>query len=398
MKILVINAGSSSLKYQLIDMENEKVIAKGNCERIGIDGHFTYKANGKVFETDIAFPSHDEALKTVLKYLADKEIGVISSVKEIDAVGHRVLHGGEVFTQSVRVDDKVLEELDKLVPLGPLHMPANIGGIRTCMKIMPNVTHVAIFDTEFHATMPAYSYRYAIPKNAYTDWKIRKYGFHGTSHKYITSVLTKLVGKNKKFIICHIGNGASVSAVKDGKCINTSMGLTPLEGLVMGTRSGDIDPSALQVIMKHTGKNIDQAMNYLNKESGLLGVSGISADIRDVQKAVSEGNEDAKLAVDMFCHRIKMYIGEYIADLNGVDAIAFSAGTGENRPEIREQVLANLDWLGIEIDKEKNNNFVRGEIFDITGKNSRCKVYIIPTDEELMMARDTKNIVESLKK
>lgn len=397
MKILVVNAGSSSLKYQLLDMENEKLIAKGVCERIGVDGHFVFKANGKVLEEDVNFPDHTVALKTVLKYLTDEKCGVIKDVNEINAVGHRVLHGGEIYTSSVLVDKKVLKTLEKLVPLGPLHMPANISGIIACQSVMPKIPHVAVFDTEFHTTIPDYAYRYAVPKKAYTDWGIRKYGFHGTSHKFITSELERLVGKNKKFIICHIGNGASISAVKNGKCVDTSMGFTPLEGLVMGTRSGDIDAAVVQRIMAMSGKNIDEALNYLNKESGLLGVSGISSDIRDIQKVASK-NKDANLAVRIFCYRIKKYIGEYIAVLNGVDAIAFTAGTGENRPEIREEVLADLDWLGIEIDKKKNDNFVRGEISDITGKKSRCKIFVIPTDEELLIARDTKAIATTVSK
>lgn len=397
MKVLVINAGSSSLKYQLLDMENEKLIAKGNCERIGIDGHFILKANGNVFEKDIDFPNHTVALKTVLKYLTDKKLGVIKSVAEINAVGHRVLHGGEVYTKSVLVDDKVLKNLEELKVLGPLHMPANISGILACQEAMPGVPQVAVFDTEFHSTLPDYAYRYAIPKKAYTDWKIRKYGFHGTSHKFIASELEKLVGKKGKFIICHIGNGASISAVKDGKCIETSMGFTPLEGLVMGTRSGDIDPAVVETIMEKTGKNIKEAINYLNKESGLLGVSGISGDIRDIQK-VADTNKDAQLSIDMLCYRVKKYIGEYVAVLNGVDAIAFTAGTGENRPEIRQQITDNLDYLGIVVDKDKNYNFKRGEIADITGKGSKCKIYVIPTDEELMIARDTNEIVNKLSK
>lgn len=396
MKVLVVNAGSSSLKYQLLDMEKEELIAKGNCERIGVDGHFILKAKGNVFEQDIQFPDHTVALKTVLQYLTDKKYGVLKSIDEINAVGHRVLTGGEIYTSSVVVTDKVMKDLETLIPLGPLHMPANIAGIKACQAVM-KVPQIAVFDTEFHTTIPDYAYRYAIPKQAYKEWGVRKYGYHGTSHKFITSELEKLVGKNKKFIICHIGNGASVSAVKNGKCVDTSMGFTPLEGLVMGTRSGDIDPAVVQRVMKMTGKNIDEAMNYLNKESGLLGLSGISSDIRDIQKVASE-NEDARLAIRVFCYRIKKYIGEYVAVLNGVDAIAFTAGTGENRPEIREEVLSNLDWLGIELDKDKNDNFKRGEVCDITGKKSKCKIFVIPTDEELLIARDAKQLSEGATK
>ena len=396
MKILVINAGSSSLKYQLFDMQEEKLLAKGNCEKIGLEGSLiSLKAHGEQKTFDIVLKNHEDAMENVLKILLDKENNILSSLSEIGAVGHRVLHGGEIYTKSVLVDDEVMNNLEELKPLGPLHMPANMFGIKACQEAMPGVPQVAVFDTEFHSTMPDYAYRYAIPKKAYTDWKIRKYGFHGTSHKFVANELEKLVGKKGKFIICHVGNGASVSAVVDGKSVETSMGFTPLEGLVMGTRSGDIDPAVVERIMEMSGKTVGETLNYLNKESGLLGISGISSDIRDIQK-VAEGNEDAQLAIRMLCYRIKKYIGEYVAVLNGVDAIAFTAGTGENRPEIRQEILEGLDWLGIEVDRDKNFNFVRGENFDITGAKSRCKIYVVPTDEELMIARDTKEIVEKL--
>lgn len=390
MKTLVLNAGSSSLKFQLMDMNDEKLIAKGNCEKIGLkDSTITLKAHGDVKTFNVKLDNHQEAMEQVLKILCDKENDIISNLSEIEAVGHRVLHGGEKFKKSTLIDGKVLEELKELIPLGPLHQPANIQGIEACMKLMPGVPQVAVFDTEFHSTLPDYAYRYAIPKEAYTKWAIRKYGFHGTSHKYIAGELAKILKKEGKFIICHIGNGASISAVDNGKCLDTSMGFTPLEGLVMGTRSGDIDPAVVERIMDMSGKDIHETLNYLNKKSGLLGISGISSDIRDIQ-AQAENNADARLAVDMLCYRIKKYIGEYIAVLNGVDAIVFTAGTGENRPEIRQQILEGLDWLGIEVDKDKNYNFTRGEVCDITGKNSRCKIYVIPTDEELLIARDTK--------
>ncbi len=394
MKTLVLNAGSSSLKFQLMDMNDEKLIAKGNCEKIGLnDSTITLKANGNVKIFNIKLNNHQEAMEHVLKILCDKENNIISNLSEIEAVGHRVLHGGEKFKKSTLIDKKVLEELKQLIPLGPLHQPANIQGIEACMQLMPGVPQVAVFDTEFHSTLPDYAYRYAIPKEAYTKWSIRKYGFHGTSHKYIAGELAKILNKKGKFIICHIGNGASISAVNDGKCLDTSMGFTPLEGLIMGTRSGDIDPAVVERIMDMTGKNIHETLNYLNKQSGLLGISGISSDIRDIQ-AQAENNADAKLAVDMLCYRVKKYIGEYIAVLNGVDAIVFTAGTGENRPEIRQQILEGLDWLGIEVDKDKNYNFTRGEVCDITGKNSRCKIYVMPTDEELLIARDTKALAK----
>ncbi len=396
MKILVINAGSSSLKYQLFDMAEEKLLAKGNCEKIGLEGSIiSLKAHGEQKIFDVVLKNHEDAMANVLKILLDKENNILSSLAEIGAVGHRVLHGGEIYTKSVLVDDQVMANLEELKPLGPLHMPANMFGIKACQEAMPGVPQVAVFDTEFHSTMPDYAYRYAIPKKAYTDWKIRKYGFHGTSHKFVANELEKLTGKKGKFIICHVGNGASVSAVVDGKSVETSMGFTPLEGLVMGTRSGDIDPAVVERIMQMSGKTVGETLNYLNKESGLLGISGISSDIRDIQK-VAEGNEDAQLAIRMLCYRIKKYIGEYVAVLNGVDAIAFTAGTGENRPEIRQEILEGLDWLGIEVDKDRNFNFVRGENYDITGANSRCKIYVVPTDEELMIARDTKEIVEKL--
>ncbi len=396
MKILVINAGSSSLKYQLFDMGEEKLLAKGNCEKIGLEGSLvSLKAHGEQKIFDVVLKNHEDAMENVLKILLDKENDILSSLSEIGAVGHRVLHGGEIYTKSVLVDEEVMKNLEELKPLGPLHMPANMFGIKACQEAMPGVPQVAVFDTEFHSTMPDYAYRYAIPKKAYTEWKIRKYGFHGTSHKFVANELEKLTGKKGKFIICHVGNGASVSAVVDGKSVETSMGFTPLEGLVMGTRSGDIDPAVVERIMEMSGKTVGETLNYLNKESGLLGISGISSDIRDIQK-VAEGNEDAQLAIRMLCYRIKKYIGEYVAVLNGVDAIAFTAGTGENRPEIRQEILEGLDWLGIEVDKDKNFNFVRGENFDITGANSRCKIYVVPTDEELMIARDTKEIVEKL--
>ncbi len=393
MKILVINAGSSSLKCQLFDMKSEKVLAKLTCEKIGLKGSsITLKHDGKQKVYEVKLENHEQSISNVIKILLDKENNIISSLDEIDAVGHRVLHGGEIYTSSVVIDKKVMKNLEELKPLGPLHMPANIMGIKACQEVMKKKPQVAVFDTEFHATLPDYAYRYAIPKKAYTDWKIRKYGFHGTSHKFVANELAKLTGKKGKFIICHIGNGASISAVKNGVCLETSMGFTPLEGLVMGTRSGDIDPAVVQRIMEMSGKNIEQTMNYLNKESGLLGVSGVSSDIRDIQ-AVAEKNKDAQLAVKMLCYRVKKYIGEYIAVLNGVDAIAFTAGSGENRPELRQEIMDNLDWLGISVDKKKNYGFERGVNYEITGKNSRARVFVVPTDEELMIARDTKKLV-----
>ena len=398
MKVLVINAGSSSLKYQVMDMDNEKVITKGLCERIGIDGRHTNKTDGKKFVEEVTMKNHSDALKVVMKCLESDVVPEINSLKDIDAVGHRVLHAGEAFKDSVLINDEVMSVLESLIPLGPLHQPANISGIRACEELLPGVPQVAVFDTTFHSTMPAYAYRYAIPKEAYTKWGIRKYGFHGTSHKYVAGELEKLEGKKGNFIICHIGNGASLSAVSGGKCIDTTMGYTPLEGVMMGSRSGDADPSICERIMKETGMTINETINYLNKKSGLLGVSGVSEDMRDVELvAFGEDNdkkEDALLALQMHSYRVKKYIGAFYAALGRVDAIAFTAGVGENGAEYREAVLTDLDGLGIVLDKEKNKNFKRGEVNIISADNSKVKIYVIPTDEELMIAKDTQRLVK----
>lgn len=398
MKVLVINAGSSSLKYQVMDMDNEKVITKGLCERIGIDGRHTNKTDGKKFVEEVTMKNHSDALKVVMKCLESDVVPEINSLKDIDAVGHRVLHAGEAFKDSVLINDEVMSVLESLIPLGPLHQPANISGIRACEELLPGVPQVAVFDTTFHSTMPAYAYRYAIPKEAYTKWGIRKYGFHGTSHKYVAGELEKLEGKKGNFIICHIGNGASLSAVSGGKCIDTTMGYTPLEGVMMGSRSGDVDPSICERIMKETGMTINETINYLNKKSGLLGVSGVSEDMRDVELvAFGEDNdkkEDALLALQMHSYRVKKYIGAFYAALGRVDAIAFTAGVGENGAEYREAVLTDLDGLGIVLDKEKNKNFKRGEVNIVSADNSKVKIYVIPTDEELMIAKDTQRLVK----
>ena len=398
MKVLVINAGSSSLKYQVMDMDNEKVITKGLCERIGIDGRHTNKTDGKKFVEEVTMKNHSDALKVVMKCLESDVVPEINSLKDIDAVGHRVLHAGEAFKDSVLINDEVMSVLESLIPLGPLHQPANISGIRACEELLPGVPQVAVFDTTFHSTMPAYAYRYAIPKEAYTKWGIRKYGFHGTSHKYVAGELEKLEGKKGNFIICHIGNGASLSAVSGGKCIDTTMGYTPLEGVMMGSRSGDVDPSICERIMKETGMTINETISYLNKKSGLLGVSGVSEDMRDVELvAFGEDNdkkEDALLALQMHSYRVKKYIGAFYAALGRVDAIAFTAGVGENGAEYREAVLTDLDGLGIVLDKEKNKNFKRGEVNIVSADNSKVKIYVIPTDEELMIARDTQRLVK----
>ena len=398
MKVLVINAGSSSLKYQVMDMDSKKVITKGLCERIGIDGRHTNKTDGNKYVEEVSMKNHSEALRVVIKCIESENVPAIKSLSEIEAVGHRVLHAGEKFVDSIVITEENFKELEELIPLGPLHQPANLAGVKACQELLPGVPQVAVFDTTFHSTMPAYAYRYAIPKDAYTKWGIRKYGFHGTSHRYIAGELEKLEGKKGKFIICHIGNGASLSAVKDGKCIDTTMGYTPLEGVMMGSRSGDVDPSICERIMKETGMTISETVNYLNKKSGLIGVSGISEDMRDVEEVAygedSEKKEDAILALQMHAYKVKKYIGSYVAALNGVDAIAFTAGVGENGAEYREMVLAELDNLGIILDKDKNLNFKRGEVNVISAENSKAKIYVIPTDEELMIAQDTERLVK----
>ena len=398
MKVLVINAGSSSLKYQVMDMDNEKVITKGLCERIGIDGRHTNKTDGNKYVEEVTMKNHSDALKVVMKCIESEKVPAISALSEIDAVGHRVLHAGEVYNDSVLINAEVMEVLESLIPLGPLHQPANISGIKACEELLPGVPQVAVFDTTFHSTMPAYAYRYAIPKEAYTKWGIRKYGFHGTSHKYIAGELAKLEGKQGNFIICHIGNGASLSAVKEGKCIDTTMGYTPLEGVMMGSRSGDVDPSICERIMNETGMTIKETVNYLNKKSGLIGVSGISEDMRDVELVAfgedSEKKEDAILALQMHAYKVKKYIGSYYAALGTVDAIAFTAGVGENGSEYRESVLEGLEGMGIVLDKDKNTNFKRGEVNVISAENSKVKIYVIPTDEELMIAKDTARLAK----
>lgn len=395
MKILVANAGSSSLKYQLIEMQDESVIAKGVCERIGQSGSVLVHKGKQEARIEAPMPSHAEAIKLVLDALVHPDYGVIKSMDDIAAVGHRVLHGGEDFHESVLVDDATLERIDGNTELGPLHMPANIMGIKACRSVMPKAPQVAVFDTTFHSTMPDYAYMYAIPYEDYKKYKIRKYGFHGTSHLYVSGEARKLMGRDDfKCVICHLGNGASVSAVKNGKCIDTSMGLTPLEGLVMGTRSGDLDPAVLEFLMHKTGMNITQATDYLNKKSGVLGVSGISSDFRDLTKAMDEGDARAKLAVEMFAYRVKKYIGSYAAAMGGIDFLAFTGGIGEHTPVVRSLVMDGLEFLGITYDAEKNANPPRGETTELTGKGGKVKVYIIPTNEELVIARETRRLAK----
>lgn len=401
MKILVVNAGSSSLKYQLLDMETEKVIAKGNCERVGLSEPFiTYKFNGQEMKFAGA-KNHEEAIEKVLAILTDKEHGVVKSLKEIEAVGHRVLHGGEVYKESVLVTDEVLNNLNKLVPLGPLHMPANIAGIKACMLKMPNVPHVAVFDTAFHATMPEKAYMYAINYDDAQKYHIRKYGFHGSSHRFITLETAKILGKpveETNLVIAHIGNGSSVTAVKNGKSIDTTMGLTPLQGMVMGTRCGDVDATVVQYLCNEKKMTVDEAINYLNKKSGVLGISGVDSDMRTVEGEAAKGNKRCQLALDMVAYSARKHIGSYLAVLNGADAIVFTGGVGENGAETREDIISGMENLGVVLDKEKNKNFKRGQVQLISADNSKVKIYIVPTNEELMMARDTQEIAKNLKK
>jgi len=400
MKILLINAGSSSLKYQLLDMKTEKVVAKGNCEKIGLAGPvISLKANGKTMTFDGA-KNHDEAISKVLDILTNSEYGVIKSLEEIDAVGHRVLHGGEIYTDSVLITPKVMKDLDKLVPLGPLHMPANIAGIKACQAVM-NVPQVAVFDTAFHSSMPEKAYMYPIKYEDAKRFKIRKYGFHGSSHKFITQEMSKILGKSQSklnLIIAHLGNGSSITAVENGKSIDTTMGLTPLQGLMMGTRSGDVDPTVVQYLCEKKNMTVDKAISYLNKQSGLLGISGFSSDNRELTEKAAEGDERCILSLDMLAHSIKKHIASYLPLMNRVDAIVFTGGIGENSVETRESVMTGFEHLGICIDKKKNKNFKRGEVNLISTSKSNVQIYIVPTDEELLIARDTKKIVSSLAK
>ena len=394
MKSLVINAGSSSLKYQLIDMENESLLAKGLCERIGIDGRLTHKPqNGKpVYEADVPFPTHKEAIEAVLEKLTSKEYGVVETMAEIGAVGHRVLHGGIEFTESCVVDDACEAAIKKCFPLGPLHNPANLMGIKACQAAMPGVPQVAVFDTSFGMSMTPEAYIYAIPYEYYENDSIRRYGFHGTSHRFVSARACEIMGKKGTRVInCHLGNGSSVSASIDGKCVDTSMGLTPLEGLPMGTRSGNLDPAILQFIMNKYGYTADEMLNILNKKSGVLGISGVGSDFRDLEKAAKEGNERAQLALDKFAYEVRKYIGSYAAAMGGVDIITFTAGVGENGPDMRESICEGLGFLGVHVDHEKNQ--VRGKETDISAADSTVKVYVIPTNEELMIARDTLALV-----
>ena len=402
MKVLVINAGSSSLKYQLLDMDTEDVLAKGNAERIGMQGSFLkHKAKGTETIIDSKLENHSDAINLIFETLVNAEIGVIKSIQEIDAIGHRVVHGGEKYNNATIVNARVLEELKELVDLAPLHVVPNALGLEACLKVAPNIPSVGVFDTAFHSTMPNYAYLYGLPMKYYRDYHVRRYGFHGTSHKYVSEILADLIGKdvnNCNLITCHIGNGSSITAIKNGKCIDTSMGFTPLEGLIMGTRCGDIDANIIQFLCKKTGQDMNAVLNILNKQSGLEGISEVSSDMRDLISAIENGNEQAKLSLEMLAYRIKKYIGAYYAALNGADAICFTAGIGEYTPELRELILNSLQCFGIELDNKANYSAPRGEICRITTDSSAIPVFIIPTNEELAIARETVEIVSKISK
>ena len=392
MKVLVINCGSSSLKYQVIDSESEKVLAKGLCERIGIDGRLVYQpAGSEKIITESDMPTHKEAVRMVLDALVDPENGVLKSLDEIGAVGHRIVHGGEKFTESAVITDEMLAKVEECNELAPLHNPANIIGINACRELMPGVPMVGVFDTAFHQTMPQKAYMYAVPYECYEKYGVRRYGFHGTSHSFVSKRAAEVAGidlNNSKIIVCHLGNGASVSAVHNGKSVDTSMGLSPLEGLVMGTRSGDIDPTAVEYIAKKEGLDFDGVMNLLNKKSGVLGISGVSSDFRDLLEAQDKGDKRAKLAVDMFVYRVVKYSGAYTAAMNGVNLIAFTAGVGENNGYVREEICRYLGFMGVKIDSRINDE-THGEDKRISTDDSNVLVYVIPTNEELAIARET---------
>lgn len=397
MKILVINAGSSSLKYQLIDMDNESVMAKGLCERIGIDGHLKHTplVGGKpVYDENLSLPTHSEAISAVIDKLTSAEYGVVSSMQDIDAVGHRVVHGGEKFASSVVITDEVMDAIRECIPFAPLHNPANITGIEACRKVMGDVPMVAVFDTAFHQSMPGKAFMYAVPYEYYKNDGIRRYGFHGTSHRYVSSRAAEILGRpieELKLISCHMGNGSSICAIENGKSVDTSMGFTPLVGLPMGTRCGDLDAGVIQFIMNKYHISIDEMLNILNKKSGVLGVSGVSSDFRDLEKAAEEGNERCRLALDMFYYWVAKGVGSYAAAMNGTDAIIFTAGIGENSSSTRSAIASYFGYLGVRIDEEANKK--RGEDMVISTPDSKVTVLVIPTNEELVIARDTKKLV-----
>lgn len=401
MKILVINAGSSSLKYQLIDMDNEEMLAKGNCEKIGLPmGIFSHKtADGKEKRIEIHMENHTQAFQQVKEALMDSRVGVIKELSEVTAIGHRIVQGGSIFSESVLVDDAVIEGIEGLIPLAPLHNSAHVQGIRACINVFGrNVPEVVVFDTAFHSTMPAKAYMYAVPYEYYLKYRIRRYGFHGTSHRYVSHRLAQVMNKDikdLKIITCHIGNGSSITAIKDGKVLDTSMGLTPLDGFMMGTRTGTLDPSVVTFIAEKEKLSPEELSDLFNKKSGLLGISGISSDDRDISKAEDEGDPRAHLAHEMLVYQIQKFIGQYAAAMNGVDAIAFTAGLGENQFRLRERICSNLDYLGLKFDSEANFGKQSVEA-KISAEDSRVAVYVIPTNEELVIARDTKAIVEKL--
>ena len=396
MKILVLNAGSSSLKYQLFNMESSEVLAKGNCERIGAGGTITHKRpNAEPFFEELNLENHGVAIARVLELLCSAEYGVIKSISEIDAVGHRVAHGGEQLKESSIVTESVIKYLETIVPINPLHGPPALAGMKACLELMPEVTQVAVFDTSFYSEIEDFRYIYPIPYEFYENDKIRRYGFHGTSHRYVSAQLAKCLGKpieELKIITCHLGNGSSITAVDSGKAIDTSMGFSPQEGIEMGTRSGSIDPTIVPYLMKTKGYTAQEVEDIINKKSGLLGVSGISNDCRNVNEAAEAGNKRAELAIKILVNGIKKHIGSYVAELNGLDAVVFTAGIGENDWTIREKVCDNMDYLGIKIDKEKNKNFKRGIPFDITAEGAKVATWVIPTDEEYMIAIDTQRL------
>lgn len=398
MKILVVNAGSSSLKYQLIDMENEQAVAKGGCERIGLEGSFLkHKTTKGETVIEKALPDHKVAVQLVLDTLTDAEWGVIGSMKEIDAVGHRVVHSAEDFNCSVLLTDDVMKICAANSELAPLHQPANITGIEACRAVMPDTPMVGVFDTAFHSTMPDYAYMYALPLEFYEKYKVRRYGFHGTSHKYVSALAAEYLNNPEaKIITCHLGNGSSISAVKGGKCVDTSMGFTPLEGVPMGTRSGDLDPAVVEYLCGKLNKTVGEVLTILNKKSGVSGVSGVSSDFRDLRAAKDAGNDRARLALDLFTYRVKKYVGSYAAALGGADAIVFTAGIGENDADVRESVATGLEYMGAKLDPEKNRARSGEPVREISAADSRVKILVIPTNEELVIARETREIVEKL--
>ncbi len=396
MKILVVNAGSSSLKYQLFDMDNESVLAKGLCERIGIDGIISHKRPGKEdYKVNADFPDHKAAIECVLKLLTDAELGVIASVNEISAVGHRFAHGGEKLTTSTILGDQELEYLESIVGLNPLHGPPAISGLKACKEVMPSINHVGVFDTSYYSDMKDYAYIYPIPYELYEKHKIRRYGFHGTSHRYVAAKAAEMLGnKDAKIITCHLGNGSSITATVNGKAVDTSMGFTPQDGVPMGTRSGAIDPTVVTFLQKAEGLSADEADKLLNKQSGLYGISGVTSDCRDIRDAAASGNYRAQLAMKILCHNIKKIVGSYVAEMNGVDALVFTAGIGENDRELREEVCKEMSFLGIEMDAEINRTCPRGETADLTKAGAKVKTFVIPTNEEYMIALDTKNLTK----